>query len=78
MTWRFDIGTLLVDRGRVCMIIKHLPIGCKSFDGHHKINWRDNYELIYPNCSSYIIGATALHGLVDTGQIKIIKEENNI
>jgi len=73
MKWRFNIGTLLEDRGRICMIKAHLPIGCEAFEGHHKINWRHNYELVYPNCTSYIIGANALHGLVDCGQIKLIK-----
>ena len=73
MKWRFKVGTLLEDSGTVGVISAHLPLGCETFDGFAKINWRDNYELVYPNCTSYIIGANALHGLVDTGQIKLIK-----
>ena len=77
MRWRFDVGTLLEDRGSICMIKAHLPMGCEAFEGFAKINWRDNYELVYPNCNSYIIGLNALHGLVDCGQIKVIKVEKN-
>jgi len=75
MKWRFNIGTLLEDRGNICMIKAWLPKGCETFIGFAKINWRDNYELVYPHCSSYIISANALHGLVDTGQIKLIKND---
>ena len=77
MKWRYKVGTLLEDRGKVCMIKAHLPLGCETYEGYSKINWRDNYELIYPNCTSYIIGATALHGLIDSGQINLIKVYEN-
>ena len=76
MKWRFKIGTLLDDSGKICIVTAQLPIGCKTFEGHAKINWRDNYELLYPNRTTYIIGASALHRLVDTGQVNLIKVDH--
>ena len=32
MRWRFSVGTLLEDRGNICMIKAHLPIGCETFE----------------------------------------------
>ena len=73
MKWRFKVGTLLEDSGTVGVISAHLPLGCETFDGFAKINWRDNYEIVYANQTTYIIGATALHRLVDSGQINLLK-----
>jgi hypothetical protein len=77
MKWRFEVGTLLVDAGKVCIVVAHLPTGCETFEGYAKINWRDNYELLYPNRTTYVIGATALHRLVDQGQINLLSGADN-
>ena len=74
MNNRYKIGTLLEDRGDVGMIAAFLPKGCQEFDGSERINWRDNYQILFANQGSYIIGVSALHRLVQQGQIKIIKK----
>jgi len=76
MKWRYKVGTLLEDSGEVCMVAAHLPLGCKTFDGYAKINWRDNYELIYANTTVYIIGVEALHRLIEQGKFNLIKDAN--
>ena len=73
MRWQFNVGTLMVDDGKICIVSSHYPMGCESFDNHSKINWRDNYELVYANRTTYIIGTHALHRLVEQGQIKVLK-----
>ena len=77
MKWQFEVGTLLNDSGKVCMVSAHLPSGCETFDGYAKINWRDNYELIYANSTVYVIGASALHRMVETGKINLIKDASD-
>tara|TARA_A100001011_G_scaffold218184_1_gene226109 strand:+ start:135 stop:362 length:228 start_codon:yes stop_codon:yes gene_type:complete len=73
MKWRFKIGTLLEDQGRICIVSALLPMGCETMKLNTKMNWRDNYKLIYTNQTTYIIGAAALHRLVDQGRINLIK-----
>ena len=63
----------LVDNGKICVISYRHPVGCQAFENHEIVNWRDNYELVYANRTTYIIGATALHRLVEQGQIKVLK-----
>ena len=74
MNKRYKIGTLLEDRGDVGMIAAILPKGSQEFNGSHRLNWRDNYQILFANQGSYIIGVSALHRLVQQGQIKLIKE----
>ena len=73
MKWRFKVGTLLEDQGGICIVSALLPMGCETLSHCTKMNWRDNYELIYTNQTTYIIGAVALHRLVDQGRVNLIK-----
>ena len=70
---RYEIGTLVEDKGNVGVISAILPKGADSLGTYHKINWRDNYEIQYANSTVYVIGIDAFHRLVAQGQIKIIK-----
>tara|TARA_R100000008_G_C3563797_1_gene157873 strand:- start:537 stop:779 length:243 start_codon:yes stop_codon:yes gene_type:complete len=70
---RYSVGTLIEDSGNLGIISAVLPRGCRNFEGYHKINWRDNYELRYANNTVYIIGMDAFHRMVEDGQILIVK-----
>lgn len=69
---KYKIGTLVEDGGRVGIISAFYPIGCETFNGAHKINWQDNYEIHFASNITYVIGIYAFHRLVTQGQIKII------
>ena len=72
MIQKLKIGTLVEDRGTIGVIMDFFPKGSVNDDAK-RINWRDNYKIYYTNHDTYIIGAMALHRLVDQGQIKIIR-----
>jgi hypothetical protein len=73
MIQKLEIGTLVEDRGTIGVIMDFFPKGSINDDDAKRINWRDNYKIYYTNHDTYVIGAMALHRLVDQGQIKIVR-----
>tara|TARA_B100000287_G_C20359571_1_gene673199 strand:- start:295 stop:534 length:240 start_codon:yes stop_codon:yes gene_type:complete len=72
MIQKLKIGTLVEDQGKIGVVMDFFPKGTNDKDAE-RINWRDNYKIYYTNNDTYIIGAMALHRLLDTGQIKIVR-----
>ena len=73
MIQKLKVGTLVEDQGKIGVIMDFFPKGTVDNEEAKRINWRDNYKIYYTNNDTYIIGAMALHRLLDSGQIKIVR-----
>ena len=78
MIQKLKIGTLVEDRGKIGVVMDFFPKGTVDNEDAKRINWRDNYKIYYTDNDTYIIGAMALHRLVECGQIKIVKTPDKI
>lgn len=68
---RLELGTLIVDNGKIGIVTKILTSGTLNTD-HDLIKWRNNYEVYYSDGSFSIIGEATLHRLIERGEVKIL------
>lgn len=68
---RLELGTLIVDNGKIGIVTKILTSGTLNTD-HDLIKWRNNYEVYYSDGSFSIIGEATLHRLIEKGEVKIL------
>ena len=68
---RLELGTLIVDNGKIGIVTKILTSGTLNTD-HDLIKWRNNYEIYYSDGSFSIIGEATLHRLIEKGEVKIL------
>ena len=68
---RLELGTLIVDNGKIGIVTKILTSGTLNKD-HDLIRWRNNYEVYYSDGSFSIIGEATIHRLIERGEVKIL------
>jgi hypothetical protein len=68
---RLELGTLIVDNGKIGIVTKILTSGTLNTD-HDLIKWRNNYEVYYSDGSFSIIGEATLHRLIERGEVKML------
>lgn len=68
---RLELGTLIVDNGKIGIVTKILTSGTLNTD-HDLIKWRNNYEIYYSDGSFSIIGEATLYRLIEKGEVKIL------
>ena len=67
-------GTLLIDQGKVGIVIKIYKIGATSgeYSGEQKIYWEESYHIYYSDGTHSYMNKSAFDILVITGDIKIL------
>ncbi len=66
-------GTLIIDNGKVGIVIKVYKIGSTSKDnGHGLIHWEESYHIFYSDGTFSYINKSSFEILVNTGDIKIL------
>ena len=66
-------GTLIIDNGKVGIVIKVYKIGSTSKGNcHGLIHWEESYHIFYSDGSFSYINKTSFEILVNTGDMKIL------
>ena len=67
-------GTLLIDQGKVGIVVRVYKIGATSEDngGKQKIHWNESYHIYYSDGTHSYINKSAFDILVSTEDIKIL------
>ena len=67
-------GTLLIDQGKVGIVVRVYKIGATSEDngGKQKIPWDESYHIYYSDGPHSYINKSAVDILVSTEDIKIL------
>ena len=67
-------GTLLIDQGKVGIVVRIYKIGATSVDdgGKQKIHWEESYHIYYSDGTHSYIHKSAFDILVITEDIKIL------
>jgi hypothetical protein len=66
-------GTLIIDNGKVGIVIKVYKIGSTSKgNGHGVIHWEESYHIFYSDGTFSYINKTSFEILVNTGDIRIL------
>tara|TARA_R110000824_G_scaffold84469_2_gene210679 strand:+ start:416 stop:649 length:234 start_codon:yes stop_codon:yes gene_type:complete len=68
---RYEVGTLLMDMGKVGVISKIIQSGALNTDVA-AIKWRLNYEICYIDGDTQVIGECTLIKLIGKGIIKVL------
>ena len=71
--FRFSVGTLIEDTGKLAIITRVLASGALKTDVS-AIKWRNNYEISYNDGDIQIIAERTFNKLVDRGDIKILSK----
>ncbi len=71
--FKFKVGTLIQDTGKIGIITKTLASGALKTDVS-AIKWRNNYEICYNDGDVQIIAEKTFMKLVNSGVIKILSE----
>ena len=75
MTDELAIGTLIMDNGKLAVVVRVIKSGSLKTNCP-VINWRNNYELYYLDGMHSVIGQTTVQRLIDEGRIVVINEDN--
>ena len=66
-------GTLIIDNGKVGVVINVYKIGCTSTGGEQSlIHWEESYHIFYSDGTFSYISRSSFHILLQTGDIKIL------
>ena len=67
-------GTLLIDQGKVGIVVRIYKIGATSEDtgGKQKIHWDESYHIYYSDGTHSYINKSAFDILIATEDIKIL------
>lgn len=67
-------GALLIDQGKVGIVVRVYKIGATSEDngGTQNIHWEESYHIYYSDGSHSYIKKSAFDILLSTGDIKIL------
>ncbi len=73
--FKFKIGTLIDDTGKIGIITRTLASGALKTDVS-AIKWRNNYEISYNDGDVQIIAESTFLKLIDSGVIKVLSGNN--
>jgi hypothetical protein len=66
-------GTLIIDNGKVGIVIKVYKIGSTSYGKESSlIHWEESYHIFYSDGTFSYINKSSFEILVNTGDIKIL------
>tara|TARA_R110000824_G_scaffold338482_1_gene524973 strand:- start:639 stop:875 length:237 start_codon:yes stop_codon:yes gene_type:complete len=70
-SFKYDVGTLIEDMGKLGLITRVLASGALKTN-ISAIKWRNNYEITYNDGDVQIIAETTFDRLVESGTMKIL------